>query len=202
MKKGAVGGNGQHAGAAAQVEHMSISAAACQPVDGQEAAVGGGVMGGAKGFAGVDQDGARALRHAVAVMAAVNHVAAGRDGWQGGLRDGDPVEIGYVLQFDVANLGRVAAQKRGQVRAQDLRGRRIVIVGIDAPARGISRHLEQGQGGRWRIDQVLDGASERVGDIARSDLERDEAGGHFGAGSEAVFAGRGRCGRQAPPCAA
>ena len=84
--KGAGGGDRQHAGAAAQVEHALEPACARQPVDGLEAKRGGGVVAGAERLAGLDLDGVAPHRKARPVVAGVHDEAAGANRRQGGLR--------------------------------------------------------------------------------------------------------------------
>ena len=77
--------DGQNTRTAAQIQHVVEHAASRQLVDGQQAAVGGGVMRGAERLPRIDQNGSWTLRNTVAVMAAMNGIATSGDGWQCGL---------------------------------------------------------------------------------------------------------------------
>ena len=101
--KGARGGDGQHAGAAAEIEHARKAPAPRQYVDRLEAAGRGGVVAGAEGFAGFDLDGQRSHADARAVVAAVHDEAAGENRRESCLRDGNPVGVGYGFDDGAAD---------------------------------------------------------------------------------------------------
>ena len=97
------GRDGEHARSAAEVEHAAKSPRARQLVDGEKAAERCRVMRRAEGFAGIDDNGARTIGDAPAVVAAVHDEAAGDDRRQCRLRDRDPVEVGQVFQRHVGD---------------------------------------------------------------------------------------------------
>ena len=86
MRKRAGGGDGEYAGAAAEVEHARDPTTAGYTVERFEAERGGGVVPGAEGLAGLDLDGAATAAGAVAVVAAVHEEAACNHRRQGRLR--------------------------------------------------------------------------------------------------------------------
>ncbi len=112
-RKGFGRGDGQHAGACAEVEHGSRARRRRKPVQRQKAAFGGAVMGGAEGAARIDLDGP--LRgDPAAVVTAVNNEAPRANGRQRFLRLAHPIGFrnGFRLAgdrlhaSDVENAGR------------------------------------------------------------------------------------------------
>ena len=79
-------------------------------VDGEQAAERRAVMGGAEGFAGIDENGARPVRDAAAVVAAVHDEAPGDHRRQGGLRDRHPIEVRQVFKLDVGDRAPLSAR--------------------------------------------------------------------------------------------
>ncbi len=75
-------GDGEHAGAGAEVERAGEAARAHQAVEDDQRAGRGRMVAGAEGLARVDPNRDPSPRDAVAVVAAVDEEAAGRDGLQ------------------------------------------------------------------------------------------------------------------------
>ena len=105
------GGDAEHAGAGAEVEHAAQLAALEHLIEQQQAAAGGAVMAGAERQRRLDLDGDLVARHLVAVMGAVDHEPPGRhrhQPFQAGL---DPILGGDGLERDRRGCGLAGHQR-------------------------------------------------------------------------------------------
>ena len=170
---GAGCGNGQHARAAAEVEHAAHAALTRQLVDGQQAAERGAVVGRAERLPGVDQDGTRAVGDASAVVAAVHDEAAGDDGRQRGLRHGHPIEIGKVFKDDVGERPADPGRQRG---GGGLGFGAILRIGLDPPGAGAV--LEQRDGIESRVGR-FEGVRDRLRHDEIGRAHRKLGAGHY-----------------------
>ena len=137
VREGLRGGDGEDAGAGAEVEHAARFQRRGQPADGQEAALGRAVMRRAESAARIDLDGP--LRNgAAAVVAAVNDEAAGMHGRQRLLRLGNPVHFGYGRHSQGhGRHTRICKHIRGRT------GQRAIVIAFQEPAAALFENNER-----------------------------------------------------------
>ena len=92
--RGARGGNGKHARAAAHIQNAGRTPPLQNPVKGEEAALGRAMVACAEGGACVDRQGHTTRRPPVPVMRAMQEEASGSDGGQACERLAHPVLLG------------------------------------------------------------------------------------------------------------
>ena len=166
------GGDRQHPGAAADVEHRAWPAPLEQAVEMHEAAAGGAMMAGAEGEPRLDLDPDIIDPDLRAIMGAMHEKAAGAHRLEAGQRIGDP-----VLLLGEAESRRL---RRLLVRRGDDQGADRLLVGLEGEERldqpGLAAALPrilglEGGGGGLRRFETLD---DEVGDRAGAALVADQ----------------------------
>ena len=122
-------GDGEDAGAGADVENAAGPHSLRQPVERDQTAARGGVMGGAEGKPGVDLDGVAAPRNLAAVMAAMDDEAPGSDRRPQALGARHPVLRQQPLDAEIPEVAR--ADGRTDEGEQLLERRLLGVMGRD-----------------------------------------------------------------------
>ena len=152
-------GDGEDAGAGADIDDIARAPALEDIVEGEQAAARARVMRRAEGLARIDLDGEEGARHLSPVVAAVDEKAPGHDLAALALRQPDP--IGGRKRFDLKRADAGSACRLGDQLEQGLARRRRVVMGEDLEA--VFAALEQPDGDGGGVERLF----ERLGKAHR-----------------------------------
>ena len=153
------GGDGEDAGAGAEIDDLARPAALQEIIEGEQTAARARVMRGAEGSTRVDLDGEEPARHTVPVMAAMDEETPRLDLAALALRQPHPIK--GRDRFDPERPKPVSRSRLGDQLEQSFARRRRVVMGEHLES--VFPALEQSdRNGRW-----IEGLFERLGNTHR-----------------------------------